>query len=89
MIGRRVKTPDLFYVIPGLLIGRNPAKFSHGPLTRVITGQRQRYVAFEMGEQLAQIGHAAPNIVCRIEDIAHAKTSGGCRYELHQALRLF
>src|SRR5436853_4232857 len=59
----------------------------NGSFARVITRQRQRYVAAKTIQQKPQVAGAASDIFASVEDILYSEPCRRCRHQLHEAAR--
>jgi hypothetical protein len=79
---------DLAHVQPGLGVRRHAAVALDGAFAGVVGRRREHDVALEAGQQPAQVGHAAADVLRRVQRIAHAEAARGVGNQLHQAHRI-
>ncbi len=80
--------PDSLHVRAGFRIRGNASVTFDGPFAGVVRSGDQRDVTHEIGEQPAQIGEPATDVLRRIERLLDVEPRRRLGYQLHQALRV-
>jgi hypothetical protein len=81
-------TQDALDVGPGLAVGRHAPIAVDRALAGVVAGGRERDVALEIGQQPAQVGEAAADVLLGVVGLADVEALGGVGDQLHDAHRV-
>src|SRR5687768_14848560 len=85
---RTVSRCDPTYIFPGFPVWRNiPAVLHDCAFAGVVTGECENYIAFESVQQPSHVLHTRIDVLSRVVDTCHAKTSRGGGHQLHQSTR--
>ena len=86
-VARGGEQQHLLHVLAGLGIRGNSLEGVHGPLARVVRRDGAREIAGKPTDQMAEMAHAALDVLPGIEHVLHAERARRPRHELHQPLR--